>query len=110
MPDVLIENPVLNSAFAEPTGHFVFDEDGITDEIAESRRPSSFFIPIAQPKKKGKQLALQETWTSERVRENEFINQVRGEVSAWRKSGYTGVSDVGATASPGSRRADRLPW
>ncbi len=48
MADVLIENPVLNSPFAEPTRHFVFDEDGITDEIAESRRPSSFFIPIAQ--------------------------------------------------------------
>ncbi len=80
MPDVLIENPVLNSPFVEPTRHFVIDEDGITDEIAESRRPSSFFIPIAQPKKKGKQLALQETWTSERVRGNEFINQVRGEV------------------------------
>lgn len=92
MPDVLIENPVLNSPFHEPTRHFVFDEDGITDEIAESRRASSYFIPIAQPKKKGKQLALQDTWTSERVRENEFINQVRAEVGAWRKGGYTGIT------------------
>ena len=58
MRGVLIENPVLNSPFSEPTRHFVFDEDGITDEVAESRRASSFFIPIAQPKKKGKQLAL----------------------------------------------------
>ena len=56
MPDVLIEDPVLNFPFVEPTRHFVFDEDGITDEIAESRRPSSSFIPVAQPKKKGKQL------------------------------------------------------
>lgn len=39
MPDVLIENPVPNSPFVEPTRHFIFDEDGITDEIAESRRP-----------------------------------------------------------------------
>jgi len=38
MTDVLIENPVLNSPYLEPTRHFVFDEDGITDEIAESRR------------------------------------------------------------------------
>jgi type III restriction enzyme len=89
---VVIENPVLNSPFEEPKRHFVFGKDGITDQVEESRRPSSFFIPIPPPKKRGKQLALQESWTAERVRENEFINQVRGEVSAWRAGGYTGIT------------------
>jgi type III restriction enzyme len=91
---VVIENPVLNSPFAEPKKHFRFDEDGITDEIVEERRISTYFIPIAQPKKKGPQTALPADWTSERVRENEFINQVRGDVNAWRLAGRPGVTPV----------------
>jgi len=41
--DVVIENPVINSAFAEPRQHFRFDDDGITSEIVEQRRPSVCF-------------------------------------------------------------------
>ena len=51
---VVIENPVINSPFREPQRHFRFSEDGITDEILEERRVSSYFMPIAKPKKKDK--------------------------------------------------------
>jgi type III restriction enzyme len=51
---VVIENPVINSPFEEPRRHFRFDDDGITDEIVSERRPSSYFIPIAKPRKKSK--------------------------------------------------------
>ncbi|MEO8425076.1 MAG: DEAD/DEAH box helicase family protein [Actinomycetota bacterium] len=104
---MIIENPVLNSPFAEPPRHFVFDADGITDQIADSRRVSSFFIPIPPPKKRGKQLALQEPWTSERVQENQFINQVRGEVSAWRAGGYTGITPTTRELLGYWQRSDR---
>ncbi len=40
MKQVVIENPVINSAFKEPSRHFRFTEEGITDEIIESRRIS----------------------------------------------------------------------
>ncbi|MGD0121316.1 MAG: hypothetical protein ABSC46_02000 [Candidatus Limnocylindrales bacterium] len=50
MPSVVIENPILNSPFREPTRHFRFDEDGITSEIADGRRRSTYFIPIPKPK------------------------------------------------------------
>jgi hypothetical protein len=53
VPPVVIDNPILNSPLAEPTGHFRFDEDGITSEIAEGRRRSTYFIPIAKPRTKG---------------------------------------------------------
>ena len=53
MPPVVIDNPILNSPFAEPARHFRFDEDGITSEIAEGRRRSTYFIPIAKPRTKG---------------------------------------------------------
>jgi type III restriction enzyme len=46
---VVIENPILNSPFAEPRRHYQFDEDGITDQVVEARRPSSYSIPIAAP-------------------------------------------------------------
>jgi type III restriction enzyme len=36
--NVIIENPVINSPFAEPLRHFRFDDDGITNEIVSSRR------------------------------------------------------------------------
>ena len=57
MRQVVIDNPILNSPFTEPTRHFRFDEDGITNEIIDQRRTSQYFIPIARAKKKGKQLA-----------------------------------------------------
>jgi hypothetical protein len=37
MSQVVIENPILNSPFREPTRHFRFSDDGITDEIVEGR-------------------------------------------------------------------------
>ena len=58
MEQVVIENPVINSPFEEPKRHFLFSEEGITNEIAEARRESSYFIPIPKPKKKGKQKQL----------------------------------------------------
>jgi hypothetical protein len=49
---VVIENPVINSPFREPGRHFRFTDEGITNEIIEGRRTSSYFVPIAQPRKK----------------------------------------------------------
>ncbi len=96
MPQVVIENPVINTPFEEPTKHFRFTDEGITNEIVESRRISSYFIPIARPKKKGKQLAFDTEWTQDRIEENKFINQVRASVSKWRQGGYQGVTKTTA--------------
>ena len=66
---VVIANPIINSPFDEPERHFRFDDEGITDEIVGQRRASSYFVPIAQPKKKGKlkQLAFDTEWTKDRI-------------------------------------------
>ncbi|MFO7633469.1 MAG: hypothetical protein R6W76_13070 [Caldilinea sp.] len=58
MAQVIIENPVLNSPYVEPKQHFCFDDHGITDEIVAGRRRSSYFVPIARPRKKGAQPSL----------------------------------------------------
>ena len=80
MPQVIIENPIVNSPFAEPSRHFRFTDEGITDEIVESRRVSSYFVPIPRAKKKGKQLVFDTEWTQDRIEENKFINEVRRRV------------------------------
>src|SRR5512136_2943198 len=93
MSQVVIENPVINSPFDEPTKHFKFTDEGITNEIVEARRVSSYFIPIARPRKKGqKQLEFDTEWTQDRIEENKLVNQIRARVKLWREGGYVGVT------------------
>jgi hypothetical protein len=96
MADALIENPILNSPFVEPDRHFKFTDEGITNEIVDGRRSSSYFIPIARPKKKGKQLAFDTEWTQDRIEENKTVNRIRQRVGMWREGGYVGVTPTTA--------------
>ncbi|MEI7989844.1 MAG: DEAD/DEAH box helicase family protein, partial [Chloroflexota bacterium] len=83
--------------YAEPTRHFQFGDEGITNEIVDGRRSSSYFVPIARPKKKGGQSSLFETeWTKERIQENKLINDIRGRVAIWRQGGYVGITPTTA--------------
>jgi type III restriction enzyme len=92
MKQVVIENPVLNSPFEVPQRHFKFDDEGITNEIVESRRSSAYFIPIARPKMKGKQLRFDTEWTQERIRPNDDINRIRAKVDQWRQGNHVGIT------------------
>jgi type III restriction enzyme len=93
MSQVVIENPVLNSPFCEPIRHFRFTDEGITNEVINARRTSSYFIPIAQPRKKNsKQLVFDTEWTKDRIEENKLVNDIRRRVGLWRQGGYVGVT------------------
>lgn len=92
MAQIVIENPILNSPYEEPTRHFRFSDEGITNEVVDARRVSSYFMPIPAAKKKGKQLAFDTEWTKDRVEENKFINRIRGRVAQWRQGGYVGIT------------------
>ena len=88
MSQVVIENPVINSPFAEPGRHFRFAENGITDEIVPGRRRSTYFIPIAKPKlKNGQQQAALDLGIQHRAEENKLINDLRVRVANWRQAG-----------------------
>jgi len=52
MAQVVIENPVLNSPFREPVRYFRFSDEGITNEVLNGRRTSSYFVPVARPRKR----------------------------------------------------------
>jgi len=54
-----IDNPVINSPFRAPTRHFTVVDGQVTGDIVDGRRPSEFFVPVAAPRKKSPQLALQ---------------------------------------------------
>jgi type III restriction enzyme len=90
MPQVVIENPILNSPFEEPTRHFRFTDEGISNEIVEGRRTRSYFIPIAKPKKKSEnQLQFETEWTQDRIEENKLVNDIRRRVAQWRRAGMS---------------------
>ncbi len=95
MSQVVIENPIINTPYHEPTRHFRFTDEGITNEIIDGRRVSSYFVPIARTKKKNgkKQLALPGTeWTQDRIEENKLVNHIRQRVGLWRIGGHIGVT------------------
>ena len=112
MPDVRIDNPILNSPYEEPQRHFRFSEDGITDEIVEGRRKSTYIVPIPQPRGRGKQLAL--PTFQEMPQENQFVDHLRERVKTWRMGGYAGTTAVTKKllyhwrgCEPDRKRADR---
>src|ERR1039457_3471131 len=97
MSQVVIENPIINSPFSEPNLHFRFSDEGITDEIIDGRRTSSYCVPIAKPKKKGaRQLQFDTEWTQDRIEEIKLVNDIRRRVGLWRKGGYVGVTPTTA--------------
>src|SRR5262249_29664108 len=74
---------------------FAFDNEGITDQIVEGRRPSSYFVPVPRPRKRGvaQQLEFAEL-TADQIEKNDFVNQLRARVSRWREAGRLDVTPV----------------
>ncbi len=97
MSQIVIENPVINSPFDEPTRHFRLSDESITNQIDHGRRTGSYFVPIAKPKKNGSnQLHFDTEWTQDRIEENRLVNDVRRRVAIWYKCGHVGVTPTTA--------------
>ena len=93
MADRIIENPIINSPYRAPARYFKFDNEGITNEIVAGRRPSSYFVPVPRPRKRGRQIELEFTeFTADQIRLNDFVNQVRDRVDIWRQRGRPHVT------------------
>jgi type III restriction enzyme len=56
LKQVVIENPIINSAFSEPTRHFRFDDEGITNEILKLVASAITLSPLPNLRKKGSKL------------------------------------------------------
>jgi hypothetical protein len=72
--------------------HFRFDEEGVTNEVVDQRRPSSYFVPIAAAKERGDQQAFETEWTKDRIEESEHVNRIRARVALWREGGHQQVT------------------
>src|SRR5258707_9574488 len=93
MADRVISNPIINSPYRVPARHFAFDIDGITDRIVESRRPSSYFVPVPRPRKRGTQQQLEfAELTADQIEKNQFVNDIRARVARWRELGRPDVT------------------
>src|SRR5215204_3283668 len=93
MPPVIIDNPILNSPYREPTRHFRFDASNqITSTIDAGRRGSSYFLPIAAPKKKSKPGLFDDV--EEKKAESGHINRIRQLVKQWRDKQWPDVTAV----------------
>jgi type III restriction enzyme len=93
MPLVTIDNPILNSPYSEPARHFRFDaNDQITDTIDAGRRESSYFLPIAAPKKRGAPGLFDDV--TEKKAESSHVNQIRQLVRRWRQQGWPDITPV----------------
>ncbi|MBI3321727.1 MAG: DEAD/DEAH box helicase family protein [Candidatus Omnitrophica bacterium] len=82
----LVDQPILNDAYLEPTRHWHI-EPGREPELQESRRPAQYVVARAERKGGAAQL-LHEAVPLESV------NHIRERVNAWRQAGYPGVSRV----------------
>ena len=84
----VIDNPIINGPYDEPTRHWRFDERGITDVLLDGRRRSESQVPVPRPRKNRAQAELDLRATSERVQRHDQVDQVRQAVRRWRSLGY----------------------
>ncbi|MBL8024693.1 MAG: DEAD/DEAH box helicase family protein [Elusimicrobia bacterium] len=87
-----VDQPIINSPFAEPSQHY-FIREGEPAERREGRRPS-----LVYPPKEGnitwnlRDGALAESKAYKPAYEMVLVNRLRERVSSWRKQGYPGVT------------------
>lgn len=82
---MLVDNPILNSPFEEPTGYWDYKEG--QSILAEGRRPAGYYL---KARTRGPQSALLE----EEFVPLELVNSIRKRVKAWRERGYPGVTPI----------------
>ncbi|MFI5871307.1 BPTD_3080 family restriction endonuclease [Streptomyces sp. NPDC051445] len=94
----VIENPIINSPYAEPAEHWGLDERGQpTGERLAGRRPSETWMPVPRARKgrktsAGVQHELFLDGILEERKGQDVIGEIRAEVGRWRKAGYPNVT------------------
>jgi type III restriction enzyme len=93
VPPAIIDNPILNSPYIGPGRHWVLDENGIPTGVhAEGRRRSEFIVPVPPSRHKTKtqgDLDLEDEYGQRKS--NDYINEIRAKVDAWRSLGDAGL-------------------
>jgi len=82
---LLVENPILNSPFAEPTRYWAYEEG--QPVLKEGRRPAGYYF---KARTRGPQMAMLE----EEFVPLDLVNTIRERLKAWRVRGYPGVTPI----------------
>ena len=92
-----VEEPIINSPFAEPGQHWRI-EKGMPPVKADGRRPGSYYYRVpagaARGRKRAAQLALIAETDIGQLEELHLVNWLRRQVAEWRTAGYPGISPV----------------
>ncbi len=95
----VVDRVVICDAFRKPDGHYQLLPGGRSKRV-ETRRPSMRFLASAKDVKGGiagvvgKEAQLFDDLSASAAELNEFVNQLRDEVRAWREAGYLGTAVV----------------
>ena len=94
MTTIVIDNPILNSPFAEPARHWLLDQQGIPNgAVGQGRRRSEFVVPVPPPRHQTQAtLDLDDEYGKRKP--NDAVNEIRARVAIWRKAGRPGVIPV----------------
>ncbi|MER3417521.1 MAG: hypothetical protein C4297_15160 [Gemmataceae bacterium] len=82
---MLVDNPILNSPFEEPTRYWAYEEG--QPVLKEGRRPAGYYL---KARTRGPQAALLE----EEFVPLDLVNTIRERVKAWQERGYPGVTPI----------------
>jgi type III restriction enzyme len=95
----VVDRVVICDAFREPDAHYELLPGGRSRRVA-TRRPSMRFLASAKDVKGGiagvvgKKAGLFDDLSASAGEQNEFVNQLRDEVRAWREAGWPGTAVV----------------
>lgn len=95
----VVDRVVICDAFQEPSRHYQLLTGG-RSKLAEGRRPSMRFLASAKDSKGGiagvigKEAGLFEDLLASSEQRNDFVNQLRDEIRAWRTNRYPGTALV----------------
>ncbi len=82
---LLVDNPIVNSPFEEPTCYWAYEAG--QPVLREGRRPAGYYL---KARTRGPQAALLE----EEFVPLETVNLIRQRVKEWRERGYPGVTPI----------------
>lgn len=96
-----VDNPILNSPFAEPERHHDFT--GVVPRIVEGRRPAGYYGLVRTDR--GGDAAV----SQHEMIPLPLVNEIRGRVRAWRERRYPGVTPTTRDLLDHWNREDRRP-
>ena len=85
MSRTTIDRLIINSPYAEPTQHWRYDRTTQTFDLLAGRRPAGYVVASGETR------AIDDPGMFVEI---PLVNQIRPRVTAWRTSGYPGVSSI----------------